>query len=113
MSLSAISSFSRKIFGVEEVLDPDAVAGELVHVGRADAALGGPDLLAAEEPLHHGVELAVVRHDQVGVAGDADPGRVDAPCRERRHLLEQDRGVDDAPVADHRGDLAGRGRRSG
>ena len=53
---------------VEEVLDAQADAQRLVGVRRTDAALGGAELVLAQEPLGHAVELLVVRHDQVRVA---------------------------------------------
>ena len=64
---------------VEEVLDADAEARDLVAVRRADAATGGADLGLAEEALGRLVESDVVRRDQVRVGAD-DAG---ARCRRR------------------------------
>ena len=55
---------------VEQVLDADADATDLVAVGRADAAAGGADPGGAKVSLDHAVQRPVVRHDQVRVAGD-------------------------------------------
>ena len=91
---------------VEEVLHPQADAGGLVGVGGADAALGRAELVAAEEPLAHAVELLVVRHDQVGVAAHPQAGGgVDAPGLEAVDLVEEHLGVDDDAVADDVDDL--------
>ena len=91
--------------GVEQVLDPDADAARLVGVGRADAPLGGADLVLAQPPLGDLVDLLVVREDQVGVAPDLHAGRVDALALEHVELGDQHAGVDDDPVADHGGDV--------
>jgi hypothetical protein len=49
---------------VLEVGDTDATTRDLVFVGRADAAPGGPDGLAASGLLARLIERDVVRHDQ-------------------------------------------------
>ena len=67
--------------GVEEVLDAQADAGGLVGVGGADAALGRPEGVLAQEALGHPVQLLVVRHDQMGVAAHHQTAGVDAPGR--------------------------------
>ena len=85
---------------VEEVLDPDAESGVLVHVGGADAPLRRADHGVTEEALHHRIQLAVVGHDQVGVAREKDLRGVDPPGPEGRHLLEEHLRVDDATVGD-------------
>ena len=64
-----------------------------------------PSLLLAQVALGHGVELLVVRHDQVGVAADLEPRAVDALGGQRVDLGQQHPGVDDDAVADHRGDV--------
>ncbi len=104
-SLSTTSSFWRKIFGIEQVLHPQTDPRRLVGVGRADAALGGAELVAAESPLGHLVELLVVREDQVGVAAHLEPAGVDTPPGEHVELGEQHPRVDHHAVADHRGDV--------
>ena len=55
---------------VEQVLDPQADAHGAVGVGRTDATLRGADPVLAQVPLVEGVELLVVREDQVGVTAD-------------------------------------------
>ena len=65
--------------GVEEVLDPESDPGRLVGVGRADAPLGGPQLVLAQVPLGQPVQLVVVGHDQVGVAADQQAARCRCP----------------------------------
>jgi probable phosphoglycerate mutase len=90
--------------GVEQVLDPQADAGRLVGVGRADTPLGGAQAVLAQLALGEAVELGVVRHDQVGVAADLEPGAVDAAGLEPVDLGHQHGGVDHHPVADHRSD---------
>ena len=90
---------------VEKVLNPDAGAGELVGVGRADAAFGGSDLVSSQVALHQRVEFAVVGHDQVGVARDAQLFRRDSPAFEHGHFFQQHLGIDDTAGADHRGAL--------
>ncbi len=87
---------------VEQVLDPDPDAVDLVGVGRADAAAGGADALLAEEPLAHLVQRAVVGGDDVGVGRDEQARAVDAAGGEAVDLLEQHLGVDDHAVADDR-----------
>ena len=91
--------------GVEEVLDPDADAGRLVGVRGADAALGRPQRVLAEEALGHPVELLVVRHDQVRIATHDEAAGVDALGGQAVELLEQHGGVDDDAVADDRRDV--------
>ena len=52
-----------------------------------------------------GIELLVVRHDQMGVAGNLERRRVDAPGLEHVHLADQHSGIDDHAIADHRRDV--------
>ncbi len=91
--------------GVEEVLHAQAHAQRLVGVGGADAALGGAELVLAEEPLGDAVELLVVRHDQVRVARQLHARGVDALALEHVELVDEHRGVDDHAVADDGGDV--------
>ena len=100
-SASATSTFSRRIFGVEDVLHADAEPHRLVGVAGADAPLRRADCELAETPLARLVDREVPRHDQVGVARDADlVGRATA-LREIVELGDQHLRVDDAAVADH------------
>jgi hypothetical protein len=57
---------------------------------------------AAEEPLGHLVDRAVVVGDHVRVGADPQRAHVDAARVERLQLLEQHRQVDHHPVADDR-----------
>src|ERR1035437_2835269 len=58
---------------VQHVGNAHTDAGNLVLVGRADAAAGGADLGLAEEALAHLVDGYVVRHQQMRVRGKAQP----------------------------------------
>ena len=93
--------------GVEQVLDADPDPGDLVAVGRADAAPGGADPGAAQVPLGHLVQRPVVRHDQVRVGRDQQLGAVHAANGEAIDLLQQHLGVDHDAVADDRHDVGG------
>ena len=91
--------------GVEQVLDPDPDPGDLVGVGRADAAAGGADPRAAQVPLGDLVQGPVVRRDQVRVGRDQQLGAVHAAGRQAVDLVQQDLRVDHHAVADHRDDV--------
>ena len=86
---------------VQHVLDAQAGAVHLVHVAGADAALGGADEVLAELLLVRAVEVLVVGHDDVRVAGDLEALGGDALLGEHVDLGEEDLGVDDAAVTDH------------
>ena len=86
---------------VQHVLDAKAGAVHLVHVAGADAALGGADEVLAELLLVRPVEVLVVGHDDVRVAGDLEVVGGDALLGEHVDLGQQDLGVNDAAVADH------------
>ena len=88
--------------GVEEVLHPDAESGVLVGIGGADSLLGGADLVLAQIALDRGVELSVIRHDHVGIGGQAHPRRVELFGGGHLHLVDENLGVDDGPRRDHR-----------
>jgi hypothetical protein len=92
---------------VEEVLDADADAVDLVGVRRPDAATGRADLALAEEPLRDLVEGAVVVRDDVRVGADTQAGDIDTAGGERIELLEQHLDVDDDTVGDDRDDARG------
>jgi hypothetical protein len=91
--------------GVVEVLHPQPHPGRLVGVGGADAPAGGAQLVLAQVPLGHPVDLLVVGQHQVGVRRHPQPRAVDAPAGEAGDLVEQDDGVDHHPVADDRDDV--------
>jgi len=59
-----------QLFGVVQVGDADAAARHLVFIGRADAAAGGADGLAAGGLFARLVQGDVVRHDQRRSRGD-------------------------------------------
>ena len=88
---------------VQQVLHADADARVLVHVARADAAAGGADLVLAELLLVGAVQQQVVRHDEVGVAADAQVVAADAAPAQGLDLAEEDVRVDDDAVADDAG----------
>jgi hypothetical protein len=90
---------------VQEVLDPDADPVGLVGVGGPDPPLGGAQLRLAQEPLGHPVQLEVVGHDQVGVAGERQAGRVDSLAGQHVQLGQEHGRVDHHAVADDRGDV--------
>ena len=86
---------------VGQVADADAPAGDLVLVGRPDAARRGPDLALAAPGFRQKVEIAVIRQDQVRlVADDQASGDVDAGLHQLVHLGEQRLRIDDEAVAD-------------
>ena len=58
--------------GVEQVDDAQAVAVDLVFVGRADAAAGGADGLAAGSGFGGELDHAVVGQDDLGAVGDEE-----------------------------------------
>ena len=90
---------------VEQVLDAKADPGGLVAVCGPDPALRGTERVLAQEPLRHLLELQVVRHDQVRVAGHDQARHVDAERAELGHLLDQMPRVDDDAAGDHRRDV--------
>ena len=90
---------------VEQVLHADAEAGDLVAVGRTDAASGRADLRVAEEALGHLVEGDVVGSDEMRIGADDEFRGIDASLVEGSHLMEQDGRIDHHAVADNRDDL--------
>ncbi len=90
---------------IEQVLHAQADARRLVRVGRTDPPLRRAQLVATQPALGDLVELLVVREDQMGVAAHLHPTRVDASGGEHVELGQQHSGIDDDPVADHRGDV--------
>ena len=90
---------------VGEVADADAAPGDLVFVGRPDAARRRADLPLAAPRLGQQVEVAVVRQDQVRLVADEEPrADVDAVSRQLVDLGEQRGRIDDDAVADDAGD---------
>src|SRR5215210_5797078 len=86
---------------VEDVLDANAGAGDLVLVGRAYTLVGRPDPGITESDLAMRVERDVVGHDQVRPSIDFEPiSYLEVPLFEGLDLLEQHLGVDHDPVAD-------------
>ena len=86
-----------------QVAHADGAAGDLVLVGRADAAARGADLAVAARRLPRAVQGRVQRQDQRGVVGDAQiGGRHVQPLRaDAVHLRQQRHRVDHDAVADH------------
>jgi hypothetical protein len=87
---------------IEQILDADAGARDLVAVRGPDATAGGADARRTEVALDNAVERAVVRHDQVRVGRDQQPLARDAALGETVDLGQQHLGIDDDAVADHR-----------
>src|SRR5919107_740680 len=86
---------------VEDILDTNAVACDLVLVGRAYAAVRRPYSGIAERDLAVRVERYVVGHDQVRPTVHLEPVPYPkAPLLEGLDLLDQYLGVDYDPVAD-------------
>src|SRR5215210_3418372 len=86
---------------VEDILGADAVAGDLVLVGRPYAAVRGPDPGAAERDLPVRVERDVVGHYEVRPAVHLEPAPdLEAPRLQRTDLLGEHLGVDHHPVPD-------------
>jgi hypothetical protein len=86
---------------LEEILEPQRPARDLVLVGRADAAAGGADLLRPLGGLAGEVQGGVVGQDQRAGFRDAQPRR-DRHARgaELVHLLDQGLRRKHHPVAD-------------
>ena len=87
---------------VGQVPGPDAQAGRLVLIGRADAAAGRPDLLVAAPVLGDLLGQGVPGHDEVRAAADRDAvGAGGDPLGlEVARLLEEGGRRDDQPVPD-------------
>ncbi len=91
--------------GVEEVLYPQADPGRLVRVGRPDTPLGRPQPVLAQVTLRQGIDLLVVRHDQVGATRYDEAGAVHPPGFEGVDLVQQHLRLHHDAVADHRSDV--------
>jgi hypothetical protein len=86
---------------IEQVLDAQRAAGDLVLVGRADAAAGGADAGVAHRHLARLIERDVVGHDQRTRGRDRQArAHLDAGALEFRDLLQQRRRRDDHAVAE-------------
>ena len=59
----------------------------------------------AEEPLGHLLQLQVVRHDQMAVAGEPEPRHVDPGPPELVELAQEVPGIHHHAVCDHRRDV--------
>ncbi len=96
-------------FGLGEIHQPNGAPADLVFVGRADAALGGADLHAAEvRRFAKRVELAMQRENERNVFGDLEViwRHFHALGANFVDLVDQMVGVEHDAVADHR-QLAG------
>ena len=87
---------------VHEILDADTATGCFVLVARTDAALRGADLVVAQALFVRTVQILVVRHDDVGVAGNLQALAGDAFGLQHGHFLHEHARVDDHAVADDR-----------
>ena len=85
---------------VEEVLHAETRPQRLVGVCRPDPPLGRSELVLAEPTFGQGVELLVIRQDQMRIAADEETGAVDALRRQPVELSEQHSGIDDDTVPD-------------
>ena len=97
--------FLAEDLGIGEVLHPEPDPHRLVGVRRADTPLSRAEFAVTEVPFVQGIELLVVRHDQVGIARDLQGRAVDATARQHVHFGEEHLRVDDDAVADDRGDV--------
>jgi hypothetical protein len=87
--------------GINQIAHAQADAGDLVAVGRADAALGGADLVLALEHFALGVEFAVVgEHDVRGFADDEVLADLDADLVQAGDFVDEADGVNHHAVAD-------------
>ena len=86
---------------VDQVDHAQADARGLVAVGRADAALGGADLVLALEHLALRVQFAVIREHHVrGFADEQVAVSLHAQLAQALDLLDQADGIDHHAVAD-------------
>ena len=94
--------FFTEDFGLGQIGHAETGAGDLVTVSRADAALGGADLVLALECLAEAVEFPVPRHHEMGAVADEEVLGVhlDPAIGEPLDLGNQSNGVDDHAVAD-------------
>ena len=111
---SGKSSLLRIMAGQDSEIDGEARAQKDIRVGYLpqEPALnddldvrGNVELGVAEVAFVQGIELLVVRHDQMGVAGNLARRRVAAPGLEHVHLADQHSGIDDYAIADYRRDV--------
>ena len=87
--------------GAQQVDDAQAAARHLVFVGRADAAAGGADLLAARGALGGQLDHAVIGKDDLGAVRDLELAvDIDAELANAGDFLEEGDGVQHHAVAD-------------
>ena len=85
--------------GMEQIDDAQAAAGHLVFVGRADAAAGGADLLAARRALGGQFDHAVVGQNDLGAIGDEElPSTATPSSRSRPTSLRKAMGSSTTPL---------------
>ena len=87
---------------VHQILDADAAAGGFVLIARADAAVGGSDFVFTQLELGRLVQLDMVGHDHVSIAGDLQALAGQALALQHAHLLNQHLRVHHHTVADNR-----------
>ena len=90
---------------IEQVLHAQTDACHLILVARADAPLGGADVVLAQALLERTVEIAVIGHDDMSVAGDLEILGRNALVLEHIDLFDEHLGVDDHAVANDRRDV--------
>ena len=99
--LDAALELDREILRTDEIDHAQAGAGGLVAVGRADAALGRADLVAALAVFARFVERAVIGQNEMRrLADEQASGELDAALFEAFDFLDQRDGVDDDAVGD-------------
>ena len=87
---------------VEQILHAQANTRHLVLIARADAALGGADVMLAQALLERPVEIAVVGHDDMRVTGDLEVLGRYALVLEHIDFLDEHLGIDHHAIADDR-----------
>ncbi len=99
--LDAVLQLRREYFRTHKIDHAQAGAGGLVAVGRADAALGGADLVAALAQFARFVEGAMVGQHKVGRFADEEAaGQLDAPFFEPFDFRDQGDRINDHAVGD-------------
>ena len=89
------------ILRMAQIPEPEAPAGRLVGVRRADAPAGGADPVLPEPFLLPRLDRPVHREDDLGPVREEQVGRGIAPGRlQHLHFLEEGERVHDAAVAD-------------
>jgi hypothetical protein len=102
-----LAQLGLEVLLVEDLVDPDSVAGRLVRVGRADAAPGRANLLAGQLLLLQAVDAGVQFEVDLGAVADQEVlACVREPLRlEGGEFLEEGLDVEDNAGANQVGTL--------